>query len=44
MDFENEVLANELRNALMQKASFTEQDLIPNPTSALRHVEMFTVA
>jgi hypothetical protein len=44
MDFENEVLANELRNALMQKASVSEQDLQPNPMPALRHVEMFTVA
>ena len=44
MDFENEVLANELRNALMQKAGVKEDDLHPNPTSALRNVEMFTVA
>jgi hypothetical protein len=44
MDFENEVLANELRSALMQKASVSEQDLLPNPMPALRHVEMFTVA
>ncbi|HZZ93067.1 MAG TPA: hypothetical protein VFE23_10930 [Usitatibacter sp.] len=44
MDFENEVLANELRNALMQKAAVTEHDLAPNPMPALRHVEMFTVA
>jgi len=44
MDFENEVLANELRNALMQKASVSEQDLQANPMPALRNVEMFTVA
>jgi hypothetical protein len=44
MDFENEVLANELRNALMQKAGVSDQDLQPNPMPALRHVEMFTVA
>ncbi len=44
MDFENEVLANELRKALMTQAGLTEQDLAPNPTPALRSVEMFTVA
>jgi len=44
MDFENEVLANELRSALMQREDVKEEDLHPNPTSALRHVEMFTVA
>lgn len=44
MDFDNEVLANELRNALMVEASLTEQDLVPNPMPALRSVEMFTVA
>jgi hypothetical protein len=44
MDFDNEVLANELRNALMVEASLTEQDLVPNPMPALRNVEMFTVA
>ncbi|MGZ5077915.1 MAG: FimV/HubP-related protein [Usitatibacter sp.] len=44
MDFENEVLANELRNALMVDANLTEQDLIPNPMPALRNIEMFTVA
>ena len=44
MDFENEVLANELRQALMGDAELAEQDLIPNPMPALRNVEMFTVA
>jgi hypothetical protein len=44
MDFENEVLANELRNNLMAGASMTEQDLIPNPMPALRSVEMFNLA
>ncbi len=44
MDFENEVLANELRKALMIQAGLTEQDLAPNPMPALRNVEMFTVA
>lgn len=44
MDFQNEVLANELRKALMADASLTEQDLIPNPMPALRSIEMFTVA
>ncbi|HUP97295.1 MAG TPA: hypothetical protein VM073_05110 [Usitatibacter sp.] len=44
MDFENEVLANELRRKLMSGASLTEQDLQPNPMPALRSVEMFTVA
>jgi hypothetical protein len=44
MDFENEVLANELRMILMQHAGFTEQDLVPDPMPALRNVEMFTVA
>jgi hypothetical protein len=44
MDFENEVLANELRQSLMASASLTEQDLIPNPMPALRNIEMFTVA
>jgi hypothetical protein len=43
MDFENEVLANEMRNKLMSEASLTEQDLIPNPMPALRNVEMFNV-
>ncbi|HEX4763194.1 MAG TPA: hypothetical protein VFU92_02620 [Usitatibacter sp.] len=44
MDFENEVLANELRLKLMAQASLTEQDLQPNPMPALRNIEMFTVA
>jgi hypothetical protein len=44
MDFENEVLANELRLKLMAQASLTEQDLVPNPMPALRNIEMFTVA
>ena len=44
MDFENEVLANELRLKLMAQASLTEQDLQPNPMPALRSIEMFTVA
>jgi pilus assembly protein FimV len=44
MDFENEVLANDLRQALMAGASLTDQDLVPNPMPALRSVEMFTVA
>jgi hypothetical protein len=44
MDFENEVLANELRMVLMQQAGLTEQDLVPNAMPALRNVEMFTVA
>ncbi len=44
MDFENEVLANELRKALMAQAGLSEQDLVPNPMPALRNIEMFTVA
>ena len=44
MDFENEVLANELRMILMQHAGLSEQDLVANPMPALRNVEMFTVA
>jgi outer membrane biosynthesis protein TonB len=44
MDFENEVLANELRMKLMTQAQLTEQDLQPNPMPALRSIEMFTVA
>ena len=44
MDFENEVLANELRKALMVQAGINERDLAPNPMPALRNVEMFTVA
>ncbi|MGZ5067336.1 MAG: FimV/HubP-related protein [Usitatibacter sp.] len=44
MDFQNEVLANELRKALMSAAGIGESDLVPNPMPALRNVEMFTVA
>jgi hypothetical protein len=44
MDFENEVLANDLRKSLMAGAGVTEQDLVPNPMPALRNVEMFRVA
>ena len=44
MDFENEVLANELRRRLMDEAYVNEQDLAANPMPALRSVEMFTVA
>jgi hypothetical protein len=44
MDFENEVLANDLRRALMQDAGLTDEDLVPNPMPALRSVEMFSVA
>jgi phage tail protein X len=44
MDFQNEVLANELRQALLQRAGLTEEDLAPHPLTALRNVEMFTVA
>jgi hypothetical protein len=44
MDFENEVLANELRKAVMAEAGIHEGDLLPNPMPALRNVEMFTVA
>ncbi|MEO5675963.1 MAG: hypothetical protein ABIQ84_00320, partial [Usitatibacter sp.] len=44
MDFENEVLANELRMKLMTEAFLTEQDLVPNPMPALRSVDMFNVA
>jgi pilus assembly protein FimV len=44
MDFQNEVLANELRMALMAAAGISESDLVPNPMPALRNVEMFTVA
>lgn len=43
MDFENEVLATELRRALMARASVDERDLAPNPMPALRSVEMFSV-
>jgi hypothetical protein len=44
MDFENEVLANDLRRSLMAEAGIAEQDLGPAPLAALRNVEMFTVA
>ena len=44
MDFQNEVLANELRMALMAGAGIGEGDLVPNPMPALRNVEMFNVA
>jgi hypothetical protein len=44
MDFQNEVLANELRQALMSGAGISEADLVPNPMPALRNVEMFSVA
>jgi hypothetical protein len=44
MDFQNEVLANELRRTLMNDAGISEQDLVPNPMPALRNVEMFSVA
>jgi hypothetical protein len=44
MDFENEVLANDLRKALMASAGLTETHLEPDPMPALRRVEMFTVA
>jgi hypothetical protein len=44
MDFENEVLANELRQAVMARARVTEHDLAANPMPALRNAEMFRVA
>ncbi|HET7731411.1 MAG TPA: hypothetical protein VFK48_15385 [Usitatibacter sp.] len=44
MDFENEVLANELRQALMARAALNEHDLEPNPMPALRNIEIFRVA
>ena len=44
MDFENEVLANELRQAVMARASIAEHDLDANPMPALRNVEMIRVA
>ncbi len=44
MDFQNEVLANDLRKALMAEAGIHEQDLVPNPMPALRNIEMFSVA
>jgi hypothetical protein len=43
MDFENEVLATELRRSLMARARVDERDLVPNPMPALRSVEMFSV-
>ena len=43
MDFENEVLASELRRSLMARAGVDERDLVPNPMPALRSVEMFSV-
>ena len=44
MDFSSEVLATQLRAKFMASAGITEADLIPNPMSALKNVEMFTVA
>lgn len=44
MDFENEVLANDLRRTLMADAGIHEGDLVPNPMPALRNIEMFNVA
>jgi pilus assembly protein FimV len=44
MGFDNQVLANELRQALMGAAGVVDQDLVPNPMPALRDAEMFTVA
>jgi hypothetical protein len=43
MDFENEVLAMELRRSLMACAKVEDRDLVPNPMPALRSVEMFSV-
>ena len=43
MDFENEVLATELRRSLMAGARVEDRDLVPNPMPALRSVEMFSV-
>jgi len=43
MDFENEVLATELRRSLMARAGIEDADLAPNPMPALRSVEMFSV-
>ena len=42
--FDNAVLANELRQALMSGAGVVDEDLVPNPMPALRDAEMFTVA
>jgi phytoene dehydrogenase-like protein len=44
MDFENEVLVNDLRKALMAEAGVHEEHLVPNPMPALRNVEMFNIA
>jgi hypothetical protein len=44
MGFDDQVLANELRKALMAGAGVADQDLVPNPMPALRDAEMFTVA
>ncbi|APV51776.1 hypothetical protein BWI17_20060 [Betaproteobacteria bacterium GR16-43] len=43
-DFENELLAVELRRSLMDEAKLSDEDLAPNPMPALRRVDMFTVA
>ena len=43
MDFENEVLATELRRSLMARGAVEDRDLAPNPMPALRSVEMFSV-
>ena len=43
MDFENEVLASELRRSLMARSKVEDRDLVPNPMPALRSVEMFSV-
>ena len=44
MDFSSEVLATQLRAKLMASAGISEAELIPKPMSALKNVEMFTVA
>jgi len=44
MDFQNQVLASELRRSLMVRDAVAEQDLVPNPMPALRNVEMYTLA
>jgi hypothetical protein len=43
MDFENEVLATDLRRSIMARGRVDERDLVPNPMPALRSVEMFSV-
>jgi pilus assembly protein FimV len=43
MDFENEVLATDLRRSLMARARVEDRDLAPNPMPALRSIEMFSV-